>query len=110
MISELRTLNITLYRPGIILLRGMITRYEECDHVLVGDEVEHIYKGKSYCEDCYRTVRSTKISYLVLAIFSLPVLLTLHYRARLLLPRLLACSIANVLLVRTIYLWYTLKK
>lgn len=37
----------------------MITRCEECDHVLAGDEVEHIYKGKSYCEDCYKAVNIT---------------------------------------------------
>jgi hypothetical protein len=40
----------------------MITRCEECDHVHVGDEVVHIYKGKSYCEECYRMVRPTEIS------------------------------------------------
>ena len=32
---------------------GMIIRCEECDHELVGDDVEHLYKCKSYCDDCY---------------------------------------------------------
>jgi hypothetical protein len=38
---------------------NMITRCEECDHVLGGDEVEHLYKGRSYCEDCYKVVKAT---------------------------------------------------
>jgi hypothetical protein len=25
-----------------------------CDHLLAGDEVEYLYKGKSYCDDSYR--------------------------------------------------------
>ena len=29
----------------------------ECDHLLVDDEVEYLYKGKSYCDDCYRAVK-----------------------------------------------------
>lgn len=33
---------------------------EECDHELVGDEVEHLVKGKSYCEDCHKAVKSAK--------------------------------------------------
>jgi hypothetical protein len=48
--------------PGVVLLHQYDNMGEECDHVLVGDEVEHIYKGKSYCEDCYKMIRSTKIS------------------------------------------------
>ena len=35
----------------------MRTRCVECDHLLVGDEVEYRYKGKSYCDDCYRMVK-----------------------------------------------------
>jgi hypothetical protein len=35
----------------------MIIGWVECDHVLVGDE-EHLYKGKSYCDDCYKMVKS----------------------------------------------------
>jgi hypothetical protein len=27
------------------------------NHLLVGDEVEYLYKGKSYCDDCYRAVK-----------------------------------------------------
>ena len=40
---------------------GMITRCEDCDHALLGDEVEHLYKGKSYCDDCYKVVKATEI-------------------------------------------------
>ena len=29
----------------------------ECDHLLVGDKVEYLYKGKSYCDDCYRSIK-----------------------------------------------------
>jgi hypothetical protein len=35
-------------------------RCETCGHELVGDEVEHLYKGKSYCEDCYKAVKAAK--------------------------------------------------
>jgi hypothetical protein len=38
----------------------MIIKCEECDHKLVGDEVEYFYKGKSYCEDCYRAVKKAE--------------------------------------------------
>jgi hypothetical protein len=38
----------------------MIIRCVECDHVLVGDDVEHLYKGKSYREDCYKMVEATE--------------------------------------------------
>jgi hypothetical protein len=24
---------------------------------IVGDEVEYLYKGKSYCDDCYKAVK-----------------------------------------------------
>lgn len=36
----------------------MIVRCEECNHILAEDEVEHLYKGKSYCEDCYKMVKT----------------------------------------------------
>jgi hypothetical protein len=29
----------------------------ECDHLLVGDEVEYLYRGKSNCGDCYRAAK-----------------------------------------------------
>ena len=29
----------------------------ECDHLLVDDEVEYLYKGKSCCDDSYRAVK-----------------------------------------------------
>jgi hypothetical protein len=35
----------------------MLSKCMECDHLLVGDEVEYLYKGKSYCDDCYRSVK-----------------------------------------------------
>ena len=35
----------------------MLSKCVECDHLLVGDEVEYRYKGKSYCDDCYRMVK-----------------------------------------------------
>jgi hypothetical protein len=38
-------------------LYRLIIKCEECDHVLVGDEVEYLYKCNSYCEDCYKTVK-----------------------------------------------------
>jgi hypothetical protein len=39
------------------LHRKMPTKCVECDHLLVGDEAEYLYKGKSYCDDCYRGVK-----------------------------------------------------
>jgi hypothetical protein len=33
----------------------------ECDHLLVGDEVEYLSKGKSYCDDCYRAVKKSEV-------------------------------------------------
>ncbi|HEX5979195.1 MAG TPA: hypothetical protein VFY68_18070, partial [Nitrososphaeraceae archaeon] len=35
----------------------MLMKCVECDHVLVGDEVEYLYKGKSYCDDCYKAIK-----------------------------------------------------
>lgn len=35
----------------------MLIKCAECNHLLVGDEVEYLYKGKSYCDDCYRAVK-----------------------------------------------------
>jgi hypothetical protein len=55
--------NVTLYRtPGFICQIGMITKCEECDQVLAGDEVEYLYKGKSYCDDCYEVVKAIETS------------------------------------------------
>jgi hypothetical protein len=34
-------------------------KMRRCDHILVGDEVEYLYKGKSYCDDCYGAVKKT---------------------------------------------------
>ena len=34
----------------------MPSKCVECDHLLIGDEVEYLYKGKSYCDDCHRAV------------------------------------------------------
>jgi hypothetical protein len=31
---------------------------EICSHELVRDEVEYRYKGRSYCEDCYKTIKA----------------------------------------------------
>jgi hypothetical protein len=36
----------------------MVTMCEECDHSLVGDEVEHLYEGKSYCKDYYKAIKA----------------------------------------------------
>jgi hypothetical protein len=36
---------------------AMITRCEICSHEPAGDEVEHLYKAKSYCQDCYKAVK-----------------------------------------------------
>jgi hypothetical protein len=38
----------------------MPNRCVECDHLFVGDDVEYLYKGKSYCDDCYRMVKSAE--------------------------------------------------
>jgi hypothetical protein len=38
----------------------MLSKCVECDHLLVGDEVEYLYKGKSYCDDCYRAVKKAE--------------------------------------------------
>jgi hypothetical protein len=34
----------------------MPSKCVECDHLLVGDEVEYLYKGKSYCDDCLNSL------------------------------------------------------
>ena len=31
----------------------------ECDHIL--EDEEHIYRGKSYCDDCYKAVKKAEI-------------------------------------------------
>ena len=36
----------------------MIIRCEECNHKLVGDEVEYLYNGKSYCYNCYNMIKA----------------------------------------------------
>jgi hypothetical protein len=33
----------------------MLSKCVECDHLLVGDEVEYLYKGKSNGDDCYNS-------------------------------------------------------
>ena len=39
----------------------MLIKCVECDHILVGDdEAEYIYKGKSYCADCYEAVKKAE--------------------------------------------------
>jgi hypothetical protein len=38
----------------------MLSKCVECDHLLVGDEVEYLYKGKSYCGDCYKAVKKAE--------------------------------------------------
>jgi hypothetical protein len=35
----------------------MLSRCVECDHLLVDDEVKYLYRGKSYCGDCYRAAK-----------------------------------------------------
>jgi hypothetical protein len=35
----------------------MLIKCVECDHVLIGDEAENLYKGKSYCDDCYKAAK-----------------------------------------------------
>ena len=35
----------------------MTIRCEECNHKLV-DEVENLYNGKSYCDNCYNKIKS----------------------------------------------------
>jgi hypothetical protein len=37
----------------------MLSKCVECEHLLVGDEVEYLYKGKSYCDDCYKAVKKS---------------------------------------------------
>jgi hypothetical protein len=39
----------------------MPSKCVECDHLLVGDEVEYLYKGKAYCDDCYRAVKKLEV-------------------------------------------------
>jgi hypothetical protein len=39
---------------------NMITTCGECDHVLVEDEAEYLYEGKSYCEDCYKAIKAAE--------------------------------------------------
>ena len=55
-----------LFRPVIdvgarCVPKGLTPFYKcvECDHLLVGDEVEYLYKGKSCCDDCYRAVKKS---------------------------------------------------
>jgi hypothetical protein len=41
--------------------RKVPSRCVECDHLLVVDEVEYFYKGKAYCDDCYRAVKKLEV-------------------------------------------------
>ena len=36
----------------------MFVKCVECDHIL--EDEEYLYKGKSYCDDCYRAVKKMK--------------------------------------------------
>jgi hypothetical protein len=38
----------------------MLIKCVECDHIFGDDEAEYIYKGKSYCDDCYRAVKKAE--------------------------------------------------
>jgi hypothetical protein len=52
--------SLLLYIKQVYLFwvnREMPSKCVECDHLLVGDEAEYLYKGKSYCDDCYRGVK-----------------------------------------------------
>jgi hypothetical protein len=40
----------------------MSSKCVECDHLLADDEVEYLYKGKSFCDDCYRAVKKLRQS------------------------------------------------
>ena len=33
----------------------MFVKCVKCDHIL--EDEEYLYKGKSYCDDCYRAVK-----------------------------------------------------
>ena len=33
----------------------MFVKCVECDHIL--EDEEYLYKGKSYCDDCYRAIK-----------------------------------------------------
>jgi hypothetical protein len=35
----------------------MLSKCVECDHIFADDDEEYFYKGKSYCDDCYRAVK-----------------------------------------------------
>ena len=38
----------------------MRVKCAECGHLFVGDEAEHRYKGKSYCDEyCYEMIRAS---------------------------------------------------
>ncbi|MDQ3839327.1 MAG: hypothetical protein M3297_08670 [Thermoproteota archaeon] len=38
----------------------MLIKCVECDHIFGDDEAEYIYRGKTYCDDCYRAVRKAE--------------------------------------------------
>jgi hypothetical protein len=40
----------------------MISRCVECDSLLLDEE--YLYKGKSYCDDCYKMIRRAEGSVL----------------------------------------------
>jgi hypothetical protein len=40
----------------------MLSKCVECDHIFADDEAEYLYKGKSYCGDCYRAVKMVEIN------------------------------------------------
>jgi len=36
----------------------MITKCIECDYLIVDDETKYQHRGKIYCENCYRIIKS----------------------------------------------------
>jgi uncharacterized paraquat-inducible protein A len=36
----------------------MITKCIECDHLIVDDEMKYRRRGKAYCENCYRVIKT----------------------------------------------------
>jgi hypothetical protein len=52
------SITFDLIDGNIFKLYLMRVKCAECGHLFVGDEAEHHYKGKSYCDDCYEMIKA----------------------------------------------------
>jgi hypothetical protein len=51
-------------------VNAMITKCIECDHLIVDDKTIYRHRGKAYCENCYRVIKTKDLENKNRTIFS----------------------------------------